>query len=174
MAEADVGVRCSDRTDAMHATRYPDDRTAESAIVGRLPVRIAVSGDGPGILTEPGHDRSLDADETAVEELPGLGRVDLIIVMPPQTGTCDLRRQFGGDPVRTLHLGREEAADPDLAAMDSRFDVCITSRPGRMDTPGSAFFAGRWLSQTAAMEPGTIRLLPRRARRVQCQGCGTA
>jgi len=128
--------------------------------LSRLNARISVACDGPATLTDPQDDRSLDAGQSATVVLPGLNRDDLVLVIPPQTSTCDLRLQFGGDPARTLRLEREEQADPALAAIDSRMDVCATPRAGRMDPIEAAFFTGRWLSQTCAIQLGNTRLLP--------------
>ncbi|RVC21961.1 phosphatidylserine/phosphatidylglycerophosphate/cardiolipin synthase family protein, partial [Mesorhizobium sp. M7A.F.Ca.CA.004.04.2.1] len=58
-----------------------------------------------------------------------------------------------------LTIRREEAADPALAAFDSRYERCTTPNPTGLDALSRAFYASRWLSQTCALPIGKPRLL---------------
>jgi cardiolipin synthase len=73
----------------------------------------------------------------------------------PGVGVCEMRWGEGS----ALRLVREETARPDLAALDSRSDLCATPAPARLDALEKAFYSDRWLSQSCAMPPGPVALL---------------
>ena len=90
------------------------------------------------------------------------GDIDLTALqIAQQTNSCDLAvsrpGRAGGWQMR---MEREEVFDPVVTAIDQRFDVCAGPVPGGVDPVADAFFAGRWLTQTCALDPVETRLLP--------------
>lgn len=59
---------------------------------------------------------------------------------------------------REVVLVRQEAADPALARLDSRFETCGAAMPADADALERAFHAPRALSQTCPFDPGPPRL----------------
>ena len=122
--------------------------------------RVTATCDGPVTLTQPGGSTGQKGGAAFDFVLEGHSRDRTALTVPLGTDRCTLLVKFAGQPARNLRLEREELADPMVAALDSRFDVCATPRADRMDALESAFFASRWLSQTCAQDPGHVRLLP--------------
>ena len=142
---------------------FPTVNAFETRILLRslspVPARITLTCDGAVFLTEMGDERALGAGEVATFVLPRLSRDEVFLRIPHGIAACDMQVKFDRELARTLRLEPEEA-DLNLAEIDERFDACAIPRMDRMDALEQAFFAGRWLSQTCAMAPGAIRLLP--------------
>lgn len=83
-----------------------------------------------------------------------------VALFPDDLATrCDfVQRSAAGS--RAITMLREEVADPELAAFDSRFERCPVPSPGGLDGLGRAFYAGRWLSQTCPSSLGRPKMLP--------------
>ncbi|RAZ87303.1 phosphatidylserine/phosphatidylglycerophosphate/cardiolipin synthase family protein [Mesorhizobium hawassense] len=73
---------------------------------------------------------------------------------------CDLRVSSALAPAGApLTLLREEAADPWIAGLDSRYDRCPVPNPSGLEELDRVFYASRWLSQTCALPLGLPVLL---------------
>lgn len=136
-----------------------ESRVIFHALDGR-DARITARCAGPVTLTLGDGSLRQYAEGSFGFTLPGRSRNQLYLTLGPKTDRCDLRVRFDGKPVQNLVLQRQEATRPDLTMLDRRYDVCAVPRPARTDALEAAFFASRWLSQTCAMDPGTITLLP--------------
>lgn len=110
---------------------------------------VTAQGEGPRPAEIP-FDFTVPAGERDVTRL----------ILPPQTESCRLTISYPGQEERVLDLVGESAADPAIAALDRRFDVCLQPDEARLDALESAFFAERWMSQTCAEDAGTLILLP--------------
>lgn len=153
--------------DSLHWTapfRFSGINALESRVLFALrdwrSTRISGICDGPVAATDAAGTRTVEAGSVVELNMAARESNRSWLSLPPGTDRCDLQVRFGSDPARDLRLEREETADPQLAALDARYDVCATPRLARMDGLERIFFTGRWLSQTCVMDPGQLRLLP--------------
>jgi phosphatidylserine/phosphatidylglycerophosphate/cardiolipin synthase-like enzyme len=126
----------------------------------RRRARITASCDGPATLAQDSGRTAVAAGGRLAFVLLPHSRDEVQLILPEGTDVCTLTVRYDAGPDRLIRLEREETADADLAALDSRFDVCAVPRPERMDALERAFFASRWLSQTCATEARGITFLP--------------
>jgi len=83
------------------------------------------------------------------------------LVLGAGVARCEL--EVGPEDLARRHrltLLRDEVADPGLAALDSRLDVCAVPPAAGLDPLERAFHADRWLSRTCATVAAPARLLP--------------
>ena len=115
---------------------------------GRQPVDIGGSCDGPLAISASGRSRLIAKGAVFQLSLPAAASL-----FPSEALTrCDLTVSSSLAPARTpLTILREEAADPWIAALDSRYDRCPVPDPAGLEELDRAFYAGRWLSQTCAL-----------------------
>jgi len=143
--------------------RLPDQNELERVVTFRSiatrAAAITATCDGDVRLERPG-DGGPRRGGAPFAFAVAAGERDLTrLVLPPQARECHLEISYPGQAVRRLDLVGESAADPGIAALDRRFDICEEPAPARLDALESAFFAGRWLSQTCVMEAGAPVLL---------------
>jgi len=75
------------------------------------------------------------------------------------TRRCTLSLQPQGAPAYQMQIEREEWANPALAALDSRNDICNLPDPARLTPLQRVYYAPRTLSLSCDLAPGTPRLL---------------
>lgn len=128
--------------------------------VGDRPYRLLLTCDGPmtvdgttGIATHgAGQTISIANDD------PGSGGRQVVLRPGDGLTRCSALARIGASS-RRFDIVREETAYPDLAALDSRFDVCALPDKGRLTPLQRAFYSGRWLSETCPFAPGRIDIL---------------
>ena len=126
---------------------------------GREPVAVGGTCDGPLAIRDAGRSRTIEAGSAFRIDPPAAGTS--VSLFPDEAlARCDLRVTSISTPAGApLTLLREEAADPWIAALDSRYDRCPVPDPAGLEELDRVFYAGRWLSQTCAFSPGSPRLL---------------
>lgn len=143
--------------------RLPDQNELERIVTFRsiaaTDAHVTATCDGKVQLEQPGSSSGPPLDTPVTFTVPAGARDLTRLVLPPQTESCHLVIRYPDQAPRTLDLVGESAADPAIAALDRRFDICVEPDPARMDALQSAFFAGRWLSQTCALDAGRPVLL---------------
>lgn len=144
--------------------RLPDQNAVSTLVHFRSlasgDAAISATCDGDVHLQRSGSDGYWPAD-TAFSFSVAAGERDATALrLPPLVTACALTVRVGSDAPFAIDLRREADVDPALAAMDSRFDICAQPPERTSDPLAAAFFAGRWLSQTCAMPPSDLRLLP--------------
>lgn len=126
--------------------------------IARTDLEIEARCDGPVRLLHADTGRySHDAGARFGFHLPRRqdGRTRLVI--PPGTDRCALTIRAAGQPGRVQLLEREETVSAELAAHDTRYDLCAV--PATRDPLEQVFFADRWLSQTCVVPQGRTTLL---------------
>lgn len=76
-----------------------------------------------------------------------------------ETTACALRVTPQRGAAYSIRLEREDLADPVLASLDARHDVCALPDPTGLDALERVFYAERALSQTCVLAPGTPRFM---------------
>ncbi len=113
------------------------------------PVQVH-DGTGPGPTTPTGAPFRLTVGPAA--------RDGSALQLGPEASRCALRVQ-GAGPAHTLTLLREDTADPALAALDARLDICAVPPAAQLDPLENAVLSDHWLSRSCLGPPGTMRLL---------------
>ncbi len=144
--------------------RIPDQNELERVVsfrsIAEGDARITARCDGPTRLATAQAEGPRPATGPVAFTVPAGERDVTRLILPPQTETCRLTIRYPGQEARVLELVGESAADPAIAALDRRFDVCLQPDESRLDPLESAFFAERWMSQTCVADPGAPILLP--------------
>ncbi|MCC7319541.1 MAG: phosphatidylserine/phosphatidylglycerophosphate/cardiolipin synthase family protein [Rubellimicrobium sp.] len=143
--------------------RLPDQNSLTRELVFRsiatTEARIEAECDDTVRLTYPGDSGERPAGTPFAFVVPAGERDRTSITLPGEGGGCRLSIGYRGQMPRHVDVIGESAADPAIAALDQRFDVCLEPTPERLDPLQAAFFAGRWMSQTCAMDVGDPVLL---------------
>ncbi|MBW7920935.1 MAG: phosphatidylserine/phosphatidylglycerophosphate/cardiolipin synthase family protein [Rubellimicrobium sp.] len=143
--------------------RLPDQNELERIVsfrsIAATDARITATCDGAVQLVRPDSGGPRPASVPFAFTVPAGQRDETRLSLPPQTASCHLEIAYPGQAARSLDLVGESAADPAIAALDRRFDICEQPAPDRMDALERAFFAERWLSQTCVMDAGAPVLL---------------
>ncbi|WP_082980679.1 phosphatidylserine/phosphatidylglycerophosphate/cardiolipin synthase family protein [Mesorhizobium sp. WSM3873] len=126
---------------------------------GRQPVVIGGSCDGPLALRVSGRSRTIAKGAAFHLSLPAAETSASLFPSEALT-RCDLTVSSSLAPSGAkLTILREEAADPWITALDSRYDRCPVPDPAGLEALDRAFYVGRWLSQTCALPLGSPTLL---------------
>jgi cardiolipin synthase len=150
--------------DPSRPLRFSGLQATESVVVFRsladAPLEVAAACDGPVRLLQPGQAEVWRDGADLRFALRPRERDRTGLALSPATDACALRVTAPRAPPFALRLEREEAADPALAALDSRFDLCRAPPADPADPLAAAFHAPRWLSQTCAVPVEQAILLP--------------
>ncbi|RVD60971.1 phosphatidylserine/phosphatidylglycerophosphate/cardiolipin synthase family protein [Mesorhizobium sp. M2D.F.Ca.ET.185.01.1.1] len=127
---------------------------------GQQPVDIGGSCDGPLAIRASGRSTTVARASPFHLSLP-VADTSSVSLFPDETlSRCDLRISSSQAPAGApLTLLREEAADPWIAGLDSRYDRCPVPDPAGLEELDRVFYASRWLSQTCALPLGSPTLL---------------
>ena len=127
--------------------------------VDNMPGSLTGRCDGALALRAAGRARDFVAGSLIAVPVGG-GERGTVLEPDAALTRCDFVYETqAGTYAAPLALLREETADPDLAAFDSRYEVCGAPEQGRLSALQRAFFKSRWLSQTCAMPAGRPVLL---------------
>jgi cardiolipin synthase A/B len=144
--------------------RIADQNALQSTIFFRSlsyhPARIAATCDGPSQLFQPDDMRNITAGTSFEFAIAGRERDATRLSLMPGGTSCQFEVSVGHHPSYQMALVPESSADPAMAALDARYDICVEPAPSRTDALEAAFFAGRWLSQSCAAPLGQTQLLP--------------
>ncbi|MEZ2333517.1 phosphatidylserine/phosphatidylglycerophosphate/cardiolipin synthase family protein [Mesorhizobium sp. RCC_202] len=126
---------------------------------GEQPVEIAGACNGALAIRASGGSSTIAKGASFHFSLPA-GETSASLFPDEALTRCDLSVASRLAPAGTpLTLLREDAADPWIAALDSRYDRCPVPDPTGLDELGRVFYASRWLSQTCALPLGNPTLL---------------
>jgi len=126
---------------------------------GSQPVDIGGACDGALAIRAGGGTRTM-AKGAAFRFRVSAGDASISLFPDNDLNRCDLRISSSLAPAGApLTIVREEAADPAIAALDSRYDRCPVPDPAGLEELDRAFYASRWLSQTCALPLGHPLLL---------------
>lgn len=90
----------------------------------------------------------------------GRGGKGPVLSFGDETTACSAEAFFPeSGKTRRYSLLRDETHVPQVAALESEFEVCNAPPAGPMTPLQKAFWSPRWLSQTCAFDPGGVRLL---------------
>ena len=132
----------------------------QSVAPRRLRVRLSCDG-GFRLNQRDAPERRADAGETLTFELATGSRGEAHIELPVLTQRCTVESAAPGAGWRVVEIEREERAAPELARLDTRFDICAIPPMASLDRLERAFFADRWMSQSCVLgQTAATRLLP--------------
>ncbi|WP_292067214.1 phosphatidylserine/phosphatidylglycerophosphate/cardiolipin synthase family protein [Mesorhizobium sp.] len=118
---------------------------------GRQPLGIGGSCDGALAISASGRSRTIAKGAAFHLSLPA-AEASVSLFPSEALSRCDLTVSSSLAPAGArLTILREEAADPWIAALDSRYDRCPVPNPAGLEELDRAFYAGHWLSQTCAL-----------------------
>ena len=140
------------RQDA-HETRITLKATASRPLPAEITcdgaARLALApAPDKGLYLRPGASRRFTLPSRLAETMPRL-------VLTPEVTRCTLN--WGDNQVA---LVAEDLADPAVARLDARTDLCLVPPEAGLDPLARAFFANRVLSQTCASPTGRYALYP--------------
>ncbi|MGY6411636.1 MAG: phospholipase D-like domain-containing protein [Alkalilacustris sp.] len=143
--------------------QFPGAMAAETLVhldaVDGTPLQVTGHCDGP----------VLPRDATGPGPATGSGRRFRLSVGPAardgsalrlgsEVTRCDLQVR-GSGPAHPLTLLREDLANPRMAALDSRLDICAVPPADSLDALERAVLSDRWLSRSCLAPPGAMRLM---------------
>ncbi|EEW25411.1 phospholipase D-like domain-containing protein [Rhodobacter ferrooxidans] len=144
--------------------RFSGLQAADTAVTLHLngPRALSLRGicDGPLQMRTADEERGVAAGRHFLLAMTNAAPDATRLLLPPQTDTCNLAIGPLGKPASyTLTLQREELADPALARLDQRYDLCTQPSPRGLDPLERAFFASGALSRSCTGPLGQADLL---------------
>ena len=126
---------------------------------GKQPLDIGGTCDGPLAIRASGRSSTIARGSPFHLSLP-VAETSVSLFPDEALARCDLSVRSSLAPVGApLTILREEAADPWIKELDSRYDRCPVPGPKELDALSRVFYASHWLSQTCALPLGHPTLL---------------
>jgi cardiolipin synthase len=129
--------------------------------IGADPLQLAGACDGAMAVEQAGGRSIYRAGQRITLRLGAATDRGTTVTLSPDEATsrCDFTQRSRAG-TRAITILREETADPELAAFDSRFERCAVPDSAGLDALETAFYASRWLSETCPAPLGKPIMLP--------------